>query len=111
MSKGLNIIQRSVILSIINPQYAFLEADYKNPNLSKMVAEEPSAGLTQVKSDVENNEEEVPKDAEHRSDAKSALNNSLISAYLQVNWKLGTLLWIPADIFCIAYLVLVEIFS
>jgi len=111
MRKGLKIIQRSVILSIVNPQYAFLEADYENPNLSKVVAEESSPGMPQVKSDVENNQEEKPKNAEHRSDSKAALNNSLMSAYLQVNWKLGTLLWIPADIFCIAYLVLVEIFS
>jgi len=99
-------------LSIVNPQYAFLEADYENPNLSKVIPEDPSPGMTQVKPEVENNLEEVPKDdAEQRNDAKLALKNSLITAFLQVNWKLGTLLWIPADIFCIAYLVLVEIFS
>ncbi|MFJ8235737.1 hypothetical protein ACIQ34_08315 [Ureibacillus sp. NPDC094379] len=98
-------------MSIVNPQYAFLEDDYKNPNLSKVIPDDPSPGLTQVKSEVENIGEEVSKDDEHRSGAKSALKNSLLATYLQVNWKLGTLLWIPADIFCIAYLVLVEIFS
>lgn len=98
-------------MSIVNPQYAFLEDDYNNPNLTKVIPDDPSPGLTQVKLEVENNLEEVSKDEEKRRDTKSALKNSLMVTYLQVNWKLGTLLWIPADIFCIAFLVFVEIFS
>lgn len=86
-------------MSILNSRYSFLEADYDKPSLA------------QIKPEVEITLEKVIKNVELSKDANIAIKNIKSYLYLQVNGKLGSLLWIPADIFCIAFLVFVEILS
>ncbi|RHW36694.1 hypothetical protein D1B33_09860 [Lysinibacillus yapensis] len=83
-------------MSILNSRYSFLETDYDNPCLTQKV---------------ENSLEKVMKNGEVRTDDNIANKNLKSNLYLQLNWKFGSLVWIPADIFCIAFLVIVEILS
>ena len=85
------------MLSIVNPRYAFLEADYDNPSLA-------------IKNKiVENPIENVIKSEGHRSEFHIATKDKISAVYIQVTSKLNRLLWIPTDILCISFLMLVEI--
>ena len=81
-------------MSILNPQYAFLEVDFHNPN------------LTQVELKVENIPEEVRKKSELAGNTKSALKIIPSNVYIKLNLMLGWLLLIPVDIYIVAALVI-----
>jgi len=83
-------------LTILNPQYAFLEADYEKTSLSQIKNENLS---TIIRS-------ENPEKAE-----KKGLKDIFIWLLLKINPLAPTLLWIPADIYCIAILMTGEIMT
>ena len=74
--------ERSGDLSIKNPQYAFLETDYRNPNLTQTKPEK-----NQVKS-------------------SSLINKPKTNVLYNINWILLCLSSIPADLYCITIFVL-----
>ncbi|MCP1146065.1 hypothetical protein [Lysinibacillus endophyticus] len=76
------INERSGDLSIKNPQYAFLEMDYSNPNL---------------------NQSETVK--EHGK-STSLINKQPANLLLNINWILVWLSTIPADVYCITIFVI-----
>ncbi|MEB2298561.1 hypothetical protein LAV72_02830 [Lysinibacillus xylanilyticus] len=80
-------------MSISNPQYAFLEVDFHNPN------------LTQAELKVENISEGVRKNNELVGNTKIASKIIPPNVYIKLNWIIGWLLWIPVDIYCAAALV------
>jgi len=86
-------------LSISNPQYAFLEVDFHNPN------------LTQAELKVENISEGVRKNNELVGNAKISLKIIPPNVYIKLNWMIGWLLWIPVDIYCAAALVVDKFIS
>jgi len=86
-------------LSILNPQYAFLEVDFHNPN------------LTQAELKVENISEGVRKKSEPVGNTKTSLKIIPPNAYIKLNWMIGWLLWIPVDIYCAAALVVDKFIS
>lgn len=88
--------RRSVKLSISNPQYTFLEVDLHNPN------------LTQAELKVENISEGVRKNIELVENTKVALKIISPNVYINLNWLIGWLLWIPVDIYCAATLVVAK---
>jgi len=88
-------------LSILNPQYAFLEVDFQNPN------------LTQVEIKVENINisEGVRKKSEPVGNTKTSLKIIPPNVYIKLNWMIGWLLWIPVDIYCAMALVVDKFIS
>ncbi|MED3801241.1 hypothetical protein P4562_04750 [Lysinibacillus xylanilyticus] len=86
-------------MSILNPQYAFLEVDFHNPN------------LTQVEMKVENISEVVRKNNELVGNTKISLKIIPPNVYIKLNWMIGWLLWIPVDIYCAAALVVDKFIS
>ena len=86
-------------MSILNPQYAFLEFDFYNPN------------LTQVELKVENISEEVRKKSELAGNTKTALKIIPPNVYIKFNWLMVYLLLIPADIYFVAALLIAEILT
>ncbi|MFJ8513276.1 hypothetical protein [Lysinibacillus xylanilyticus] len=86
-------------MSILNPQYAFLEVDFHNPN------------LTQEEQKVENISEEVRKNNELVGNTKTSLKIIPPNVYIKLNWMIGWLLWIPVDIYCAAALVVDKFIS
>ncbi len=86
-------------MSILNPQYAFLEVDFHNPN------------LTQAELKVENISEGVRKKSEPVGNTKTPLKIIPPNAYIKLNWMIGWLLWIPVDIYCAAALVVDKFIS
>ncbi|MFJ7978756.1 hypothetical protein ACIQ1D_00365 [Lysinibacillus xylanilyticus] len=86
-------------MSILNPQYAFLEVDFHNPN------------LTQTELKVENISEGVRKNNEHVGNTKISLKIIPPNVYIKLNWMIGWLLWIPVDIYCAAALVVDKFIS
>ncbi len=97
--KKLGWIRRSVKLSILNPQYAFLKADFHNPN------------LTQAEQQVENISEGVRKNNELVGNTKIALNIIPPNVYIKLHWIIGCLLLIPIDIYCVTALVVAKFLS
>lgn len=93
------MIQRSVNLTILNPQYAFLEADYKNTSLNNQLNPINEHTITNIQS------------VETKIDAKRGLKDIVIWLLLKINPLAPTLLWIPADIYCIAILLTGEIMT
>lgn len=91
--------QRSVKLSISNPQYAFLEVDFHNPNLTK------------VELKVENISQGVRENNELVGNTKIASKIIPPNVYIKLNWIIGLLLLIPIDIYCITALVVSEFLS
>ncbi|MGE7672790.1 hypothetical protein ACQKMV_04255 [Lysinibacillus sp. NPDC094403] len=83
-------------MSILNPQYAFLEADFHNPN------------LTQAELKFENISEGVRKNNELLGNTKIALKLIPPNVYIKLNWMIGCLSLIPIDIYCIAALVVAK---
>ncbi|MCY9549493.1 hypothetical protein [Lysinibacillus xylanilyticus] len=86
-------------MSILNPQYAFLEVDFHNPN------------LTQAEMKVENISEVVRKKSEPVGNTKISLKIIPPNVYIKLNWMIGWLLWIPVDIYCAAALVVDKFIS
>ncbi|MFJ7889284.1 hypothetical protein ACIQYL_14500 [Lysinibacillus xylanilyticus] len=86
-------------MSILNPQYAFLEVDFHNPN------------LTQAEMKVENISEVVRKNNELVGNTKISLKIIPPNVYIKLNWMIGWLLWIPVDIYCAAALVVDKFIS
>ncbi|WP_427107794.1 hypothetical protein [Lysinibacillus xylanilyticus] len=86
-------------MSILNPQYAFLEVDFHNPN------------LTQVEMKVENISEGVRKKKEPEGNTKTSLKIIPPNVYIKLNWMIGWLLWIPVDIYCATALVVDKFIS
>ncbi|MBG9452862.1 hypothetical protein ABE61_01855 [Lysinibacillus sphaericus] len=88
-------------MSISNPQYAFLEIDFHNPN------------LTQAELKVENISEGVRKnnDNERVGNTKIALKIISPNVYIKLNWMIAWLLWIPVDIYCATALVVDKFLS
>ncbi|MFC9540037.1 hypothetical protein ACFTQ7_09165 [Lysinibacillus sp. NPDC056959] len=86
-------------MSISNPQYAFLEVDFLNPN------------LTQAELKVENISEGVRKNNELVGNTKISLKIIPPNVYIKLNWMIGWLLWIPVDIYCAASLVVDKFIS
>lgn len=82
-------------MAILNPQYAFLEADYNNNNLYQVIPK------------VDNSSEKL----RGNNDAITPLKVTSATLFLNVKWRIGLLMALPADIYCIAYLLIVEIFS
>ncbi|MGE7929662.1 hypothetical protein [Lysinibacillus xylanilyticus] len=86
-------------MSILNPQYAFLEVDFHNPN------------LTQTELKVEDISEGVRKNNELVGNTKISLKIIPPNVYIKLNWMIGWLLWIPVDIYCAAALVVDKFIS
>ncbi|MEQ6353447.1 hypothetical protein ABNX05_02330 [Lysinibacillus sp. M3] len=87
-------------MSISNPQYAFLEVDFHNPN------------LTQAELKVENIiSEGVRKNNEIVGNTKISLKIIPPNVYIKLNWMIGWLLSIPVDIYCAASLVVDKFIS
>lgn len=80
-------------MAISNPQYAFLEADYVNPNLNEAIWE------------LEDSSEKITIN-ERLADAQS--NTGLIifptNIYIKVNSILPYLHTVPVDVYCIVLL-------
>ena len=83
-------------MTILNPQYAFLVADYQNTSLHQEKNENISSNL---------------QSAETTTDAKKGLKDLFFWLLLKINPIAPTLLWIPADIYCIAILMTGEIMT
>ncbi|KMY31868.1 hypothetical protein ACZ11_06670 [Lysinibacillus xylanilyticus] len=86
-------------MSILNPQYAFLEVDFQNPN------------LTQAELKVDNISEGVRTNNELVGNTKISLKIIPPNVYIKLNWMIGWLLWIPVDIYCAAALVVDKFIS
>lgn len=86
-------------MSILNPQYAFLEIDFLNPNLTK----------TELK--VENISEGVRKKNEPVGKTKIVLKIMPTDVYIKLNGFIGWLLFIPIDIYCVATLMVAKFLS
>lgn len=61
-------------MAISNPQYAFLEADYMNPNLNRFLTKLDDSSLEKV------------KDREHDDISETVLKMIPMNVYLKVNW-------------------------
>ena len=83
-------------MSISNPQYAFLEVDFHNPNLTK----------AELK--VENISEGVRENNELVGNTKIASKIVPPNVYIKLNWIIGLL---PIDIYCITALLVSEFLS
>ncbi|WP_390283696.1 hypothetical protein [Ureibacillus sp. GCM10028918] len=90
------MIRRSVNLKILNPQYAFLEADYDNSSLSRVQLKSDSNSLQNV---------------EQSTVVASSLKNTIIGLLLKVNPMNQILVWVPADIYCIVFLMTGEMLT
>ncbi|PYF08945.1 hypothetical protein [Ureibacillus chungkukjangi] len=79
-------------MTILNPQYSFLEADYNNASLSHIKLEnESTSGMIQGSIEAE---KEVSK----------SLKSTIIWLLLKVNPVAPILVRVPADIYCIVFL-------
>ncbi|TSI02651.1 hypothetical protein [Lysinibacillus sp. BW-2-10] len=81
-------------MPILNSQYAFLEADYTNPN------------LTQVKTVITESSNKFPQQSEFKKEGSITKTNFPPTMLLNVNWLLGWLIALPVDIYCIAIIVM-----
>lgn len=61
-------------MAISNPQYAFLEADYMNPNLNRFLTK------------LDDSSSEKVKDREHDDISETVLKMIPTNVYLKVNW-------------------------
>jgi len=86
-------------LSILNPQYAFLDVDFQNSN------------LTQVELNVENISEDVRKKSELARNTMLKWEIIPSVVYIKLNWITGWLLLIPVEIYCIPALMIAELLS
>jgi hypothetical protein len=85
----MRLLQRREILSIVNPQYGFLKADYLNPNLrQRNKTVDAASSKTQIKDE---------------SVLTTDINAKLIFIY---NW----LMIISADLYCAIIFVLANFF-
>ncbi|QCR33095.1 hypothetical protein [Lysinibacillus sp. SGAir0095] len=83
-------------MTILNPQYSFLEADYHNSSLSKVKLI---------------NESNAHQALEAELEATGGFKNTIIWLLVKLNPVAPTLLWIPADIYCIVFLMTGELLS
>ncbi|MDN4493569.1 hypothetical protein [Ureibacillus aquaedulcis] len=90
------MMRRSVNLTILNPQYAFLEADYNN------------ASLNQIKLDKDGT---VSPNLEPSIEMSKGLKNTLIGLLIKVNPVTPILVWVPADIYCVVFLMTGEMLT
>ena len=93
------MIRRSVKLSILNPQYAFLDLDFHNPN------------LTQAELIIEHISEEVLKDSKLAENTKTALKIIPSNIYIKLNLIMGWLILIPIDMYFVAALLIGKFLS
>ncbi len=85
------------MMAISNPQYAFLEADYANPNLNQALWElEESSEIVNEFTLTANTQSNI------------ALKIMPTNVYLKVNSLLPFLISLPVDIYCITILMLGE---
>lgn len=85
------------MLAIANPQYAFLEADYTNPNLNQALWElEDSSEIVNQNVLIAN------------SQSKAVFKIIPTSTYLKVSAVYPYLIAIPVDIYCIVILLIGE---
>ena len=79
-------------MTILNPQYSFLESDYTNSSLSPVNVknENPSSNLQQT--------------AEFKINVNRGLKNTIIWILLKVNPVAPILVRVPADIYCVVFL-------
>lgn len=89
------MMRRSVKLSILNPQYAFLKVDFQNPNLAHLELK------------VMNTSEELRK----VSNTKTAYKIIPSNIYIKLIWMKEWFLLIPVDIYCITVVVITGFLS
>ncbi|KGR74374.1 hypothetical protein [Ureibacillus sinduriensis] len=83
-------------MGILNSDYAFLEADYSNSSLSRL---QLKVGSNRVQSTGQS------------VDEGNSLKNMLIGLLIKVNPVAPILAWIPADIYCIVFLMTGELLT
>ena len=81
-------------MSILDPRYAFLEADYANSNLN------------QVKPKGENISEIVRGKSGLIGGTALALTIIPTTVFAGVNWMIGLFISLPADIYCVAMMLI-----
>lgn len=90
------MIRRSVHLAVVNPLYAFLEEDYANSNLSQVQLKTES----NAKQNIDTGKDEVRN-----------LKSTIILLLVKINPLTESLIRIPADIYCIVFLLTGEILT
>ena len=84
-------------MTILNPQYAFLEADYKNTNLGQ--GKEKEAHISSnVRQSIEPIKEEI-----------KGFKSIVIWLLLKINPVAPILVYVPADIYCVVFLMTGEL--
>ena len=86
-------------MTILNPQYAFLEADYKNASLGQ--GKENEAHISSnVRQSIEPIKEEV-----------KGFKSIVIWLLLKINPVAPILVYVPADIYCVVFLMTGELLT
>lgn len=83
-------------MTILNPEYAFLEADYNNSSLSRIQFKDESTIIQSMDLGI---------------NADKSLKNTIIGLLIKVNPMTPILAWIPADIYCIVFLMTGEMLT
>lgn len=87
-------------MTILNPQYSFLEADYKNSSLNGAKLEYENISIDVQQQNLETN-----------IDVKRSLKYTIIWLLVKINPMATILVWVPADIYCVVFLMTGEMMT